>query len=623
MSETKSIDVTDLLANMDELPVTVASNDHGWDSNNATAAMRQLRAERGRELENAQHLGQQLAAERKRAERAEDWHSLVSQQKAELEATSAQLLARAEKAEAAVVAVADAAQHQRIRADKAEADVLRERQETYRVQQERDAAQRDANFFREQSKTISGELVRMRDVLEARVIDLERQLRTIECDRERLSWELAGCLTIAEAQKPSDYKRDVPTITLDAVNKLAAECDQWKQLGTEALDAVDRVFQVDSTKPPPLLPDFLLAGESKFGGVVKLAEAYLELRKAFDQRRADCDRLRSCTHCAVACDYNDACELLYGSGYGQLAVRVKELIAQRDRLRAERDDLERRLTESVQWNQTAAQYTAKIADLERQLAERPTMEQMLEATCNGIKECIGFDSRGPDTTSTLYQLVRWLDGQYPGECRAVMLRHFAPLAADGNSSTSSKSSEEPAAAWNPGEDLAKMVETESSPALVRVGPPKCERCGQPSMHGTKRDGCNWWFCDGCNWWFCDECRPPADTPAIPESSEGPPALPAAWVERCVEAMKDEIVQTDSALRIENETVYPSIWRAIRAALACIGPPTCERCGNRLARLCPQCDAAETFDGLLAKGPPTDLSAACVSDEDIRRGEEKP
>jgi hypothetical protein len=52
----------------------------------------------------------------------------------------------------------------------------------------------------------------------------------------------------------------------------------YKMLYHVAINAADRVFQVDSTKPPPLLPDFLKLGDCKFEGVVKLAEAYLELQ---------------------------------------------------------------------------------------------------------------------------------------------------------------------------------------------------------------------------------------------------------------------------------------------------------------------------------------------------------
>jgi hypothetical protein len=46
-----------------------------------------------------------------------------------------------------------------------------------------------------------------------------------------------------------------------------------------AVDCVDRVFQMDSTKPPPLLPDFVRPGDDKFEAVVRLAEEYIALRE--------------------------------------------------------------------------------------------------------------------------------------------------------------------------------------------------------------------------------------------------------------------------------------------------------------------------------------------------------
>lgn len=67
--------------------------------------------------------------------------------------------------------------------------------------------------------------------------------------------------------------------------RLRGELAMYKQLFEHSLSCVDRVFQIDSTKPEPLLPDFLSAGECKFRGVVKLAEAYVELRRQLAERQ--------------------------------------------------------------------------------------------------------------------------------------------------------------------------------------------------------------------------------------------------------------------------------------------------------------------------------------------------
>ena len=45
-----------------------------------------------------------------------------------------------------------------------------------------------------------------------------------------------------------------------------------------ALACVDRVFQEDSTKPPPILPDFCKLGDDKFEAVIHLAEAYARIK---------------------------------------------------------------------------------------------------------------------------------------------------------------------------------------------------------------------------------------------------------------------------------------------------------------------------------------------------------
>lgn len=63
----------------------------------------------------------------------------------------------------------------------------------------------------------------------------------------------------------------------EKVADLERERNNLAYLYAKALEAVDRVFQTDCTKRPPLLPDFLGLGDCKFKGVVKLAKAYLEL----------------------------------------------------------------------------------------------------------------------------------------------------------------------------------------------------------------------------------------------------------------------------------------------------------------------------------------------------------
>jgi hypothetical protein len=60
--------------------------------------------------------------------------------------------------------------------------------------------------------------------------------------------------------------------------ELEGELRQYKKLFIHAIECVDRVFQVESRKPAPLLPDFLKLGECKFRGVERLAKAYLQLQ---------------------------------------------------------------------------------------------------------------------------------------------------------------------------------------------------------------------------------------------------------------------------------------------------------------------------------------------------------
>lgn len=57
-----------------------------------------------------------------------------------------------------------------------------------------------------------------------------------------------------------------------------------------AVECVDFVFKVDSKKPPPLLPDFIEAGDCKFEGVILLAEKYKQLLKQCEDFRLAIER---------------------------------------------------------------------------------------------------------------------------------------------------------------------------------------------------------------------------------------------------------------------------------------------------------------------------------------------
>jgi hypothetical protein len=62
----------------------------------------------------------------------------------------------------------------------------------------------------------------------------------------------------------------------DEARVKACELNQYKQLFANALDCVDRVFQVCTEIPNPILPDFASLGEDKFKAVIRLAKAYAE-----------------------------------------------------------------------------------------------------------------------------------------------------------------------------------------------------------------------------------------------------------------------------------------------------------------------------------------------------------
>ena len=72
---------------------------------------------------------------------------------------------------------------------------------------------------------------------------------------------------------------------------LRAECEQYKQCYRHALDCVDRVFQVCSEIPNPVLPDFCQLGESKFAACVRLADEYVSLQAQLTAALARAERL--------------------------------------------------------------------------------------------------------------------------------------------------------------------------------------------------------------------------------------------------------------------------------------------------------------------------------------------
>ena len=95
-------------------------------------------------------------------------------------------------------------------------------------------------------------------------------------------WEQAcSCIASrleAEAASGQEAVASLRTELEETRRKLAAaerERNNFKQAFDVAIISVDRVFQIDSTQPPPLLPVFLSLGESKFEGVIKLAKAYI------------------------------------------------------------------------------------------------------------------------------------------------------------------------------------------------------------------------------------------------------------------------------------------------------------------------------------------------------------
>ncbi len=81
-----------------------------------------------------------------------------------------------------------------------------------------------------------------------------------------------------------------------AAHELIAEIDrlnQYRKAHHHAIECVDRVFQCDSKKPPPILPEFCRIGDDKFEAVVRLARAYVEQQREIDRLRAENAKLKN------------------------------------------------------------------------------------------------------------------------------------------------------------------------------------------------------------------------------------------------------------------------------------------------------------------------------------------
>lgn len=102
-----------------------------------------------------------------------------------------------------------------------------------------------------------------------------------DCPEGHDSEETARECPMAKRELERAFPVVKESLTTKAVEQLQAEVERAKWYVAahgRALDAVGKVFQDCSGKSEPILPDFLLPGEDKFQGVVKLAEAYVNLQ---------------------------------------------------------------------------------------------------------------------------------------------------------------------------------------------------------------------------------------------------------------------------------------------------------------------------------------------------------
>lgn len=125
--------------------------------------------------------------------------------------------------------------------------------------------------------------------------EIMREIIRMRDERDQLRSELPATYyaDLPDSERLKMLVQDWRVLT-EANQRLEAENERLKQYEVQyhkAMECVDRVFQEDSKREPPLLPDFLTLGESKFEGVVKLARAYKEAVAEYDQLRGENERL--------------------------------------------------------------------------------------------------------------------------------------------------------------------------------------------------------------------------------------------------------------------------------------------------------------------------------------------
>lgn len=92
----------------------------------------------------------------------------------------------------------------------------------------------------------------------------------------------------AQSTEPSDRQATIEVLTKerDEAKAEVKRLKQFENLYSHAINCVDRVFQIDSKKPRPLLPNFARLGECKFRAVIRLAEEYAALKNKLANERA-------------------------------------------------------------------------------------------------------------------------------------------------------------------------------------------------------------------------------------------------------------------------------------------------------------------------------------------------
>lgn len=180
----------------------------------------------------------------------------------------------------------------------------------------------------------SDEICRLRE----EVASLERERNQALRENEQLKAELAAALTIAERidrweadLKAESERRIAAELELATLRNLRVEFslirtenkllkeelasvkrhDESVSLAfNECMEHIDRVFQVEGGKPPPLLPDFLRLGESKPEGVYKLAKEYLRLKAELAPLRklVEAKARAHCTICSGCLPDGETCQ---------------------------------------------------------------------------------------------------------------------------------------------------------------------------------------------------------------------------------------------------------------------------------------------------------------------------